>query len=368
MPYRIPGIAGTFYRPGERKGAGIVWRGKGPDGLWHEIGTGESHNAGAKRRVDAFLAKLESHRTPAAGEQVTLAIAAAHYRAGRNLEDAHPDARRIDEIVAHDGDLICAEINQATVNAAVRRRRDARRAEAGRAPSADTLTRDVVTPYRSIMRFAYRQGWAPLREFESVRPMPGDVPRHPPAIARDGDVAKMLTACEAEIVRADARPYARRHKLHARAFRALLWLTHERGFRIAEWLRLDWEWLDLAAARGRILIGKPLRWKEFDLSAEAVAALAELDPRSAGKVFPWQTRGAVYGWADRLGAPLGIKWRPHDSRRAVITDLIRKTGDVKLAADYVGQASTKSTLRYRIVDAGESTVEIRLRGRLGKAV
>lgn len=362
MPYRLPGIAGTWYRPGERqrREAGIVWRGWDANGERREAATFAFTQADAGREVDRILSKVASSRLPAAGEAVSLRVAAQHYRAGKDLSKA--DGERLDYIIANDGDLICGTITQATVTALVNKRRAERVAASGRAPSADTLTRDIVTPYRAVMRFAHRQDWAPLRELEAAKPMKNEPPRAPRPTAKDGDVQVLLNALAAQINAVDAlsTPAAPRRQHIARLRYAFLWLAHERGYRCGEWLRLDWSWLDLPNASGRMLITKPkARWIDFELSAESVAALADLGPRDSGRVFPWHGRSAVYLWADKIGKPLGVRWRPHESRRAVVSAVLRATGDIKLAAEYVGHGSEKTTLRYRVVQPGEATPAIR---------
>lgn len=371
MPYRLQGIAGTWHKPGERqrRDAGIVWRGRDANGQRREIATYTTDQASARREVDRILGEVARDRVPGAGESVTLAVAARHYRASRDLSKA--DDARVDYIVGNDGALICAEITPATVAALVNRRRAERVTSSGRAPSADTLTRDVVAPYRAIMRFAHQQDWAPLREFPAARPLKDEIPRPPPPTARDGDVQALLDALGRAIDRVDAliprgekeRLYIARRRHIARLRYAFVWLVHERGFRSIEWLRLDWAWLDLPKGAGRMLITKPkARWIEFELSTEAVAVLAALKPRDSGRVFPWRSRSAIYLWADRVGEPIGVKWRPHQSRRAVVSAILKATGDIKLAGAYVGHGSEKTTLRYRVVQPGEAAPAIRRSG------
>ncbi len=125
---------------------------------------------------------------------------------------------------------------------------------------------------------------------------------------------------------------------------------HERGYRISEWLRWDWERIDLGRASADILLSKPDRWVTFDLSPQAVAALSAVEPREAGRVFAWHGRSAVYAALDAV-APAGIRWRPHESRRAVVTAVIRATGDPVAAQQYVGHANIKTTLRYNVPDS-----------------
>lgn len=85
-------------------------------------------------------------------------------------------------------------------------------------------------------------------------------------------------------------------------------------------------------------------------------------PRSSratpGRVFPRHGRSAVYGAVDAI-APAGTHWRPHDSRRAVVTAVLRQTGDPALARKYVAHVSLKTTLRYRVVEPLEGGSQVR---------
>ncbi len=101
---------------------------------------------------------------------------------------------------------------------------------------------------------------------------------------------------------------------------------------------------DLQAATASILLSKPDCWVTFDLSPQAVATLAAVNPRPAGRVFPWHGRSAVYAAVDAV-APKGVRWRPHESRRAVVTAIVRATGS-PVAVQYVSHANLKTTLRY----------------------
>jgi len=143
--------------------------------------------------------------------------------------------------------------------------------------------------------------------------------------------------------------------------RAFVWLVHERGYRVSEWMRLDWEWVDLPKARARMAITKnkdELRWEDFELSETAVAFLAALGPRDAGRIFPWHSRSNIYKWSDRLIGPK-LKWRPHESRRAIVSHIVAQTGDYKQAGRYVGHSSEKTTYRYRILRSPELAPAVR---------
>ena len=138
---------------------------------------------------------------------------------------------------------------------------------------------------------------------------------------------------------------------------------HERGYRISEWLRWDWTTIDLQQRTAKILLSKPARWVEFDLSPTAVAALSEMPARERGPVFPWRHRSQVYQAIDKI-TPKGLSWRPHESRRAVVTAVIRATGDPKVAQEYVSHANTKTTLRYSVVDREDVRPSVRAGGKL----
>lgn len=364
MPFQLPGFPGTFYEPRERKPnvATIIWRGRKPDGAWTEVVTGKTNHAAAQGIVRRYLEQLHRDTPPAAGATVTLEEAARHYKAKRS--PGPDEEKRIDRIVARDGKLVVREIGQAHVTAAAHAYRDARiearltEKQRRPVPSTDTLNREVVTPYRALLHFAHGQGWCEWRVIEALRAPPTEVPRPPPRIATDSGVEALLRAAQGAVVAADARKYAQHEKRATRALYALVLLVHERGYRIAEWLRLRWEWLDLQAGAGQVLITKPKpRWEQFDMSPEAIAALAELQPRAEGRVFPWVYATSVYHRTDDLG----VHWRPHESRRAVVTAILRATGDVKQAGAYVGHGSIKTTLRYRVVDGAETSFTIRRR-------
>lgn len=357
MPITIPGKAGTWYPPGTRKGnAGWAWRGRRPDGKWTELVTHEVDHAKAQARIREALEQFHRSRPPAAGAPVDLETAAHHYKATLRSDD---EKVRVDRVVRYLGARTpVAAINQSHVSTAAAKFREERAATRRKQkyppPSAATVNRDITTPLRAIVRFAARQEWRTLIELQAVKPLEGEVPRPPRPIARDATVDRLLQAIDAAI--ADCRPTAKgrtreadRRRASLRSLYALVLLIHERGYRISEWLRWDWETITLARLEAAILLSKPDRWVTFDLSTEAISALAALDARPAGKVFPWHGRSAVYAAVDAV-APKGLHWRPHESRRAVVTAVIRATGDPVAAQRYVGHANIKTTLRYSVPD------------------
>jgi hypothetical protein len=61
----------------------------------------------------------------------------------------------------------------------------------------------------------------------------------------------------------------------------------------------------------------------------------------------WRSRAQVYKAIDKLGR----HWRPHESRRAVVTAVIKATGSPTAAQHYASHANIKTTLRYDRPDA-----------------
>ena len=230
-------------------------------------------------------------------------------------------------------------------------------------PSRATIKsiREVITPYRALLKFAAGEQWRAEIVVRALPPAEGSLPPAPPVIAEDETVLALLEAIERRIDTAPTR-WTLDKQLHKRAF---VWLCHERGYRISEWMRFDWEWIDLPRARARMAITKnkkDLRWEEFELSPTAVAFLAALEPRDAGRVFAWHSRSNIYRWADDLIGP-ALKWRPHESRRAIVSHIVATTGDYKQAGRYVGHASERTTYRYRILKAPELAPAVRFRGK-----
>lgn len=372
MPYKIAGLPGTWYEPGTRKGnVNIAWRGQLPDGQWTEFFTNSRHQSGAESHRKRVFAQWHRDNPPAAGAQVDLGAAAEHYKDACCRSDI--ERARVDAVVGWLGSsLDVAAINQTHATKAARKFRDARlkanvRAKLERRqtyppPSADTVTREVITPLRAIVNFAEQQGWRTKIVLKSAKREPGEMPSMPRKAATDATVDRLLAAIDDRI--ATLKPIGKRLLNYKRelaslkARRALIVLVHERGYRISEWLRWHWETVDLQHRAAKILLSKPDRWVEFDLSPQARDALAGMPAQDTGHVFPWRHRSQVYQAIDRI-APKGLHWRPHESRRAVVTAVVRNTGDFVQAQKYVSHASVKTTMRYRVVDPDEVRPAVR---------
>jgi len=362
MPFHIEGKPGTFYRPGERKGnASIVWRGHVPGtDREFEIVTNQVADSAAARFVQNFIESKARSAPPEPGATVDLATVASQYKATKNPGKA--DIARIDFIVALHGDLPVRGIGQAHVNEACQAFRDARAGAIAKAradlaawqalerkpvrpsghrykkpripppPSTDTVNREVTTPYRALLKFAAGQNWASTIIVYAQRAPETEAPRAPVKVAYDSDI-DILLATPAIALFPDRT--------------AFILLHQERGPRIGDALRMRWEWQDLPRAIGQTLIKKPTkRWFAFEMSPELVAAFANMGAKDEGRIFTWGSRSNVYAWLDVAERECGIRWRPHESRRAVVTGIIRQTGNVKQAQKYVDHKSEKTTWRY----------------------
>lgn len=377
MPYKIAGQPGTWYEPGTRKGnANIAWRGQKPDGSWTELVTDSRHQSGAQAHVRRFFEQWDRRTPPAAGAQgVTLETAARHYKEARAKSEI--ERERVDRIVRLIGPTLdVAHVNQSHLTQAATKYRRLRALQNARArsegrqafppPGTPTINRELTTPLRSILRFAAKAHWRPAIEIEAVKPEAGEIPSMPRRAAKDETVARLLLAIDEALT--TLAPVGRRQLNYRRqlaslkARKALLVLVHERGYRISEWLRWHWENIDLQAGRAKILLSKPTRWVEFDLSPAAVSVLAAMPARDQGTVFPWRHRSQVYQAIDRI-APPDVSWRPHESRRAVVTAVTQATGNVKAAQFYVSHASINTTLRYVVVDPADTAPAVRIGGK-----
>jgi integrase len=364
MPYQIPGQPGTWYEPGTRNGnATIAWRGYLPDGRRTEFFTDSTTRAGAEAFRRRYFEQWYRDNPPVAGAQVDLATVARHYKDARARSDVERD--RIDRVVdLIGGQLAVHFVNQTHLTAAAKAFKARRAADNARAereglqtyplPTTPTINREITTPLRTLLNFATEQSWRPKVVLRALKPAEGELPSQPRPAARDQDVARLLRTITKRLDGlapvGDRKLNLERHAASLKAIRALVLLVHERGYRISEWLRWDWETVDLQAGAARILLSKPDRWADFSMSPEAVSALVQMGARDSGRVFPWGHRSQVYQAVDRLG----IHWRPHESRRAVVTALIQETGDPVFAQNYVGHANVKTTLRYRVVGKGET--------------
>jgi integrase len=191
--------------------------------------------------------------------------------------------RRLRRLRAAIGNVSLAKIDQDTVT-----RLKVTMLPAGVGPS--TVTREIITPLRAVLRHAYRRGWShePLLEA-------------PPA--PQGRTSYMLPS-EAERLVAAAASH----------LRPLLLFLLGTGARLAEAIYLDWRDVDLAGARAIFWPDrtKSRRRRNVALPPRVVAALAAL-PHREGPTFltdrgkPYADRGGEYGGQIKTGWRLALQ-------------------------------------------------------------
>lgn len=174
------------------------------------------------------------------------------------------------------GDVRLADIDQDTVT---RLRRAILRPNSG--PS--TVTRNLITPLRAVLRHAHRRGWcdAPLL----------DTPRSP-----HGRTLFMVPA-EAEQLLASAGPH----------LRPLIIFLLGTGARLSEALYLDWRDVDLTGARAIFWKTKNGKRRNAILPTRVVVALANL-PHRDGAVF-LRPDGQPYDDRDGYGGQVKTAWK-----------------------------------------------------------
>lgn len=289
------------YLPPGKRGASWYIRGRDTSGKF-EYSTGQRTRRGAETWAQDFLAERARRRVPGRGETVAFDAAAIFYKAATPHLSV-VDLRHIDAVAAHIGNLDCRLIVHATLVEA------ANALQPGRADA--TKNRKVMAPAAAVLHYAARNKWCEYQRvakfWESRKST-----REPVS----DDAMRLLLA------NAEAPP--RRHKQGRKVDyqvaykRLLIAMLYELGLRLGDYLRVEWQHLDLDGAKLTVRIGKTDDWATLELSAVLVSMLANL-PRKGGRLFPWSTSRGVYGWLKPLSDRLGVAYTPHQSRHALAT-------------------------------------------------
>jgi integrase len=172
--------------------------------------------------------------------------------------------------------------------------------------SPATFAREIVEPFRAVLRYAARQGWCPEPHFISPKRSPGRT--------------LFLMPAEAERLIAKANTY----------LKPLLVFLLGTGARVSEALELEWRDIDLAGRRALLWKTKSGRRRIASLPGSVIAALSAL-PHREGAVF--RSQHGSYTNADRgsggqfrkawvtalRGADLDPKFTPHVCRHTFAT-------------------------------------------------
>jgi len=249
------------------------------------------------------------------------------------------DLARHDRILAVIGDAKLSQIDQAMVN-----RVKAAILKADASPA--TVLRGVISPIRSVMNFANKQGWCDSPRFV--------VPKQP-----KGRTAYLLPH-QFEALLAASAPH----------LEPLLLVLADTGARLSEALEALWDDVDLGAARinyVRTKSGVPRL--NVALSPRTVAALARL-PHRTGEIFRTQ-RGLAYAPKERQeGGQIKKGWQaalrraelegftPHDLRHTWATWHYALHRDLLLLKVEGGWSSITLVERYAHLMPGDCRAEI----------
>jgi integrase len=240
------------------------------------------------------------------------------------------EVKRLDRLLVALGDIKLRDIDQDTI--AWLRRRLLR---PGSAPA--TLTREIISPLRMVLRYAARRQWCDLPLFEIPKTTPGRT--------------NYLLPDEAERLVEAAAPH----------LRPLLIFVLGTGARLSEALELEWRDVDLTGARAIFWKTKSGQRRNALLPPRVVVTLANLPGDHDGPVFRWQIGKRQQAYADRqrmAGGQIKSAWKgalrraglsgvtPHDLRHTWASWHYALHRDLLLLKSEGGWSSVKLVERY----------------------
>jgi hypothetical protein len=324
LPYQLIG-------PGQRRGNRFwIVRGRRPDGREFEISTRSPDAADARRIAAIAYARIIAEGpAPARPVEPTFQDAADAYIRWR--KPGRIDLARINRLTRRLGTLPAAAVTQDDLVRAANQH--------DKPVSGATLNREYTRPFAAILHYARDAG---MRGDIRVRAFPERAP-----------VVRVADRASVDLLIANAKTDAQRL--------LLLWLW-DLGTRITDTVSVVWDDVDLEAAVVRLRVGKAGgAVRPLPLPTALLAALANV-PEKRGRVFPWTTKSGVYKWLGPLCTKLGIRFRPHDARRALATEHFDAGADARVVQELMAHGSLKSTMRYRHVGMKQLTAAQRKRG------
>jgi integrase len=319
------------YIPTGKRGAAIYISGRDASGRF-EVSTRARSRAGAEAFAEVYLAARARSRVPGRGETVAFDAAAEFYKAARP-HLTKTDRNLVDAVATHIGPVDCREVNHAALVAAADVLKPGR--------SDATKNRKVIGVGAAILHYASEQEWCDYRRFKKLW-----VSRKSPRQAAPEETMALL------MENAEAPPRAnklgRKKDYHVAYKRILIAMLYELGLRITDYLKIDWERIDLQAGKVSVQIGKTDDWATLELGPAVVTMLANL-PKKEGRLFPWSTRRGVYAWLKPLRERLGVTYTPHMSRHALATAADAAQIPDKRAAELGMWRDARSLHRYQHV-------------------
>lgn len=319
------------YLPPGKRGASWYIRGRDASGKF-EVSTGSRTRRGAETFAETYIAERARRRIPGRGEAVAFDAAAEFYKAA-NPHLSKEDIRLIDAVAKQIGDVDCRTVNHAALVQAADALKPGR--------SDATKNRKVIVPGAAVLHYAAEQEWCDYKRIKKF----WESRKSPRQAAPDETMALLMANAEAP---PRAKKTGRKRDYNADHKKVLLALLYELGLRVTDYLRIEWDHVDLQTGRLAVRIGKTDDWATLELSATAVAMLANL-PDKTGRLFPWATRRGVYAWLKPLRERLGVSYTPHMSRHALATAADAAQIPDKRAAELGTWRDARSLHRYQHV-------------------
>jgi integrase len=322
--------------PGTRKG-NPYWliRGTNPvNGRDLEVSTKARDKAAARRFATELEHKLIKNGPPKPGDAITFGTAARLYAEFRGLDldvAQHPDAKRINRLIAELGAVMLADINHTRLVTA------ANKLCPDFTPA--TKNREVMRMAAAVLHYAAENDyceWLRIKLFPEPEPETRAVSLH--------TARAVITS-----VGDGARPWRAGSNIETRRF-LLLWMFRQ-GTRITQTLSVTWNEISLWEQTFRLYDKKAKKWQTFPLHADVFQALCEIsEEQRVGRLWPWTQKTGVYRWLRPMVRQLGIEFTPHMARHSLGTWLNASGAGLKTIMAALGRKDAKSSIRYQAAD------------------
>jgi len=316
----------------------------GPGRLPPQVGS-----QGAAERAAKRVLKLANRRAPEpkpepaaepepVAEDRTFRAAAKAYKRIRRPSEA--DWARIEKLIS------CPEIGPVHVEK-LSTDQAARFAEASKPTAApDTLNREIITPYSSVLHYAYEIKWCGDPKIRRYHENEDDRPAVVPA-----DVDILIAHLDAS---ATLKPRVLVKGGTFGAYKvAVLEYLKLPDTRIADLLKARPEDLGRGGQDGgwQLAVWRGDRFdrrESIDLPAEVGELLGALEPRPDGWLMPWRQKTGYHRWLKPLAAEARVKMQPRVYHRA-LDDAELEAGIQRMIA--VARAERPQTVALPRVDA-----------------
>jgi integrase len=305
--------------PGKRKD-NPYWIARGRvQGKLVEFSTGTTDKGAAETIAGTALAELLAHPAPEpkSVKVRTFKDAAIAYCAWRR--PAHRDLVDINKLIRELGNKPLDDIRQADLVTAADRLYPTHK--------ASSRNKLVITPASSILHYAAEQEWCSYRRIKRFKEQKTETR----AVGLD-DAIKLIAAAEGEL-------------------QTLLIFLFGQGMRITDAIAVTWERVDLTAGTIEVRISKTDQWVAKALHPAARASLAALlGDKTAGRVFSYTDRWAVYRDLNPVAIKAGVYFTPHMARHSLGKWLNASGASLRTIMDALDHADPKSSVRYQSTD------------------